>query len=238
MDRQTRKDLKTDKFAAEVVDVYSWTTHHKAMVIRYGSIAVAVLVIIFGVFMYQNSQAETRQKALADALHAADATVGPTAAPPGAMHFASEQEKQQAIAKAYTDLAAKYSGTDEGSIAEMALASEAVDKGNMAEAEKRYKSVVDKGPKPYAALARIALGQVYSSEGKYAEAQKVLQEAVANPTSTVSKDQATIALARVIAMNNPAEALKMLGPLRTSTRVPISGEAGKAYSEIDTAGKK
>ena len=94
--------------------------------------------------------------------------------------------------------------------------------GNQDEAEKRYKRAVDDGPKPYASLARIALSQIYISEGKMADAEKVLREAIANPTPTVSKEQATLVLGEVLAQSNPAEARKLLDPLRTSTRSAIS----------------
>jgi len=238
VDRQTRKDLKTDKFAAEVFDVFEWTTGHKTKVIQYGSIALVGLVVAFGVYFYMDYQASMRQQALADALRTIDASFGPDPATPGGMHFATQAEKDQAISKAYNDLATKYSGSGEGSVAAMSLGSEAAGKGNFAEAEKHYKSVVDNGPKPYAALARLALAQVYQSEGKTADAQKLLQDAVNNPTETVSKDQATIALARVTALSNKAEALKTLDKLRTSQRVAVSGAAGQAYSEIENAGKK
>ena len=238
MDRQTRKDLKTDKFAAEVFDVFEWSTEHKDKVIRYGALGVAVLIAIFGVYFYMEYQTGTRQKALAEALRAVDASIGPDATAPGGLHFTSQTEKEAAITKAYTELATKYSGSGEGSVAAMAMGSEAAGKGNFAEAEKHYKGVVDNGPKPYAALARLALAQVYQSEGKTADAQKLLQDAVNNPTETVSKEEAAIALARVTAAGNKADALKTLDKLRISQRVAISGAAGQAYSEIDNAGKK
>ena len=98
--------------------------------------------------------------------------------------------------QAFTELSAKYSGTQEGAIADMYLASYAVDQGNQDEAEKRYKRVVDDGPKAYASLARIALSQIYISEGKTAEAEKVLRDAIANPSATVSKEQAQLGVGR------------------------------------------
>ena len=35
MDRQTRKDLKTDKFAEDVFDVFGWASAHKTEVARF-----------------------------------------------------------------------------------------------------------------------------------------------------------------------------------------------------------
>ena len=224
MDRQTRKDLKTDKFAEDVFDIFEWASVHKAEVVRYGAILVAVVLIIVGVMYYNRSQAVVRAEALAKALRVDDATTGEVVQPTN-MHFDTDGEKDKAKVQAFTDLSAKYSGTQEGAVADMYLGSYAVDAGNMAEAEKRYKRVVEEGPKAYSGLARLSLAQVYASEGKMADAEKILRDAMANPSLTVSKEHATIVLGELLAQNNPAEAHKLIDPLRTSLRGAISRTA-------------
>jgi len=146
VDRQTRKDLKTDKFAEDVFDVFEWVSVHKAEVVRYGAVLMAVVLIIVGVVYYNRSQAVVRGEALAKALRIDDATTGEVVQPTN-MHFDTDGEKDKAKVQAFTDLSAKYSGTQEGAVADMYLGSYAVDAGNMAEAEKRYRRVVEEGPK-------------------------------------------------------------------------------------------
>jgi predicted negative regulator of RcsB-dependent stress response len=235
VDRQTRKDLKTDKFAEEVVDVFEWTSLHKAQVARYGVVLVALVLIVVGVVYYNRSQAAVRQEALTKALRVDDATTG-TNFQATNLHFDTEGDKTKAKVQAFTDLSAKYNGTQEGAIADIYLASYATDQGRLDEAEKRYKRVVDDGPKAYAGLARISLAQVYSSEGKLAEAEKMLREAIANPTPTVSKEQASLVLGELLSKSNPAEAHKLLDPLRTSTRAAISRTAITDAANIPQAG--
>jgi predicted negative regulator of RcsB-dependent stress response len=235
VDRQTRKDLKTDKFAEEVVDVFEWTSLHKAEVARYIAALVVLVLIVVGVVYYNRSQAAVRQEALTKALRVDDATTG-TNFQATNLHFDSEADKTKAKVQAFTDLSAKYNGTQEGAIADMYLASYATDQGRLDEAEKRYKRIVDDGPKAYAGLARISLAQVYSSEGKLADAEKMLREAIANPTATVSKEQATLVLGEVLSKSNPAEAHKLLDPLRTSTRAAISRTAITDAANIPQAG--
>ena len=224
MDRQTRKDLKTDKFAEDVFDVFEWASIHKAEVVRYGALLLAVVVIVVGVVYYNRSQAVTREEALAKALRVDDATTAEVVQPAN-MHFDTEAEKDKAKMQAFTDISAKYNGSQEAAVADMYLGSYAVDAGNLAEAEKRYRKVVDDGPKAYAGLARLSLAQVYASEGKAADAEKVLRDAIANPSLTVSKEHATIVLGELLAQNNPAEAHKLIDPLRTSLRGAISRTA-------------
>jgi len=224
VDRQTRKDLKTDKFAEDVFDVFEWASVHKAEVVRYGALLLAVVVIVVGVVYYNRSQAVTREEALAKALRVDDATTAEVVQPAN-MHFDTEAEKDKAKMQAFTDISAKYNGSQEAAVADMYLGSYAVDAGNLAEAEKRYRKVVDDGPKAYAGLARLSLAQVYASEGKAADAEKVLRDAIANPSLTVSKEHATIVLGELLAQNNPAEAHKLIDPLRTSLRGAISRTA-------------
>jgi predicted negative regulator of RcsB-dependent stress response len=234
VDRQTRKDLKTDKFAEDVVDVFGWASAHKTEVMRYGVALIALVLIAVGVTYYNRSQATAREEALTQALRMDEATTG-TAIEPTSLHFDTETEKAKARAQAFTELSAKHSGTQEGAIADMYLASYAVDSGNQEEAERRYKRVVDDGPKPYASLGRIALSQIYASEGKMAEAEKVLRDAIANPSATVSKEQAQLALGEMLSSSNPTEAHKLLDPLRTSARGTISRAAIVASAKIGQA---
>lgn len=237
MDRHTRKDLKTDKFALEMTHGFEWITHHKQTVIRYGGIALAVVIVGFGTFFYMRRQAGIREEALVQALRIDDATIAGVAPVGDGLHFDTLVQKDQARTKAYTDLAAKYHGTQEGAIAAIYLAADLADKGRMPEAEKAFQNIVDSAPKPYASLARLSLAEVYSVEGKDAEAEKVLRTAIANPTVVVSKEEATIELAQVLAKKDPAAARKMLDPLQTAQRGAVSRAAMTAMSKLPPAAK-
>ena len=230
MDRHTRKDLKTDKFAREVTHTFEILSEHRSEVVRYGVIAIAVIVLAAGIYFYRNHQAGVRENALAQAVRVDDATVGPNVQPTN-LHFDTAEEKDKALVKAYSDMAAKYHGSQEGAIAALYLASRAADQGNLADAEKRYKDIVDSAPKPYAAMARLSLAQVYEGEGKNADAEKVLRDAIAHPEVTVSKAEASIALAQLLAKTKPDEARKILEPLRTENSA-VSRAAVQALSEL------
>jgi predicted negative regulator of RcsB-dependent stress response len=234
VDRQTRKDLKTDKFAEDVFDVFGWASAHKTEVVRYGAALIALVLIVVGVMYYNRSQATTREEALSKALRVDEATTGATIEATS-LHFDTEADKTKTKMQAFSELSTRYGGTQEGAIADMYLGSYAVDQGNQDEAERRYKRVADDGPKAYASLARIALSQIYISEGKMADAEKVLRDAIANPSATVSKEQAQLALGELLSKSNPTEAHKLLDPLRTSARGTISRTAIVDSSKIAEA---
>jgi predicted negative regulator of RcsB-dependent stress response len=231
VDRQTRKNLKSDKFAQEVTQTFEYVSEHRNEVVRYGAIALGVILLGAVIFFYLRYQEGVREEALSQAIKIDLASVGAAPAQPTAMSFATADEKAKARQKAFVDLASKYHGSQEGSIAAMYLASDAADKGDMADAEKRYKDVMDSAPKAYAAMARLTLAQIYEAQGKKAEAEKLLREAIANPTATVSKEQATIQLAMLQAKSDPCAARKALEPMRTE-RTAISRAAVQALGEI------
>jgi hypothetical protein len=225
MDRRTRKQLKSDKFAQEVGHTFEFLTEHRTDFIRYGSVAVAAILIAAGVYFYERHAASMREEALAQALRIEDAKISPTPQPPN-MTFATQQEKENAWNKAFTDLAVKYRGTQEGAIAGLYLGSRLADKGDLPGAEKMLREVAE-----YAALAKISLAQAYAGEGKITDAKKLMDDVSAHPTIMVSKEQAQIEEAEMIASADPAAARKLLDPLRTQ-RTAISRAAITAMGSV------
>jgi predicted negative regulator of RcsB-dependent stress response len=236
VDSKTRKQLKTDRFAEELGNSFSWVDEHKDTVKRYGPIVLGVVVVALGIYFYIRYQANVRQEAYAHAYLIDTANVGPAPDKPGGLSYPTEAAKDEARSKAFAELAAKYSGTQEGAIGQMYMAADAADKGNLANAEKLYASVVDSAPKAIAAQARLALADVYSAEGKTADAEKALRYAVANPTITVSKDEATVRLAQFLIKDHCDEARKMLMPLRTGQSATISQAAVAALGQTAACG--
>jgi len=109
------------------------------------------------------------------------------------------------------------------------------DRGKIQEAEKELKAVADNAKDTYASQAKLALARIYEATGKIGEAEKVLRSLIDKPTILVTKEQATILLGKLLAQTRPAEARKLLEPLRTE-RGAVSRAAITALSEVP-AGK-
>jgi predicted negative regulator of RcsB-dependent stress response len=229
--RITRKELKTDKFALEVSQTFDFFDEHRKEVLRYGSIAVAIVLLGFAINFYRGHQHTVRQQALADAIRIQEAPVG-GAAPGTLVSFATQPEKDAAALKAFTGLITSYPGSEEAIIAQNYLAAIAVDQGKLDEAVKRFQQVADSGDKRLSSLAKLSLAQVYLVQGKNKEAQDLLRWLVDHPTEFVSKEQATFTLARALAKSNQKEALKLVEPLRTSSSSTISQDAINLYAEL------
>jgi predicted negative regulator of RcsB-dependent stress response len=223
MDRHTRKELKTDKFAQGVGTGFEFVSEHRSQVTRWGLVGLAVIVVAVGIWIYRSYQATARTELLAKAMQIDDATVG--APQPPRLNYATAEEKDKARLAAFTEVATKYSGRAEGAIAQLALASAQADKGQMDQALKLFKDVADTAPAPYDTVGKSSLAQIYASQGKADEAEKILRQLIDKPSVLVSKEQATLDLARLLAKKNPAEARKLLEPLSASPRAPVSRAA-------------
>jgi predicted negative regulator of RcsB-dependent stress response len=233
--RQTRKDLKTDKFAQDIGLTFSFLNEHRTETIRYGLIGLAVIILGVGYYFYSRQQAAVREEAMTAAMRIDEATISPTPTPPS-LNFATQAEKDKARTQAFTDLATKYHGTAEGAVGGIYIAAEQSDKGNFAAAEKIYKDVMDSAPEEYSALARISLAHVYAAENKIPDAEKLMRYLMDHPTALVSKEEATLELGDILAKSNCTEALKLIEPLRTA-RTTVSKVALSAVGRISAACK-
>lgn len=230
MARITRKELKSDKFAFEVEQTVTFFEEHQKELIRYGGIAAGVILLIVAFYLYFGHQHTLRESALASAIQVQEAPVGPPT-PGQNMNFPTQEAKDQVAVKAFTDVATKYAGSDEGEIAAYYLACIQADQGKLEEAAKSFKRVADNGSKDYASLAKFALAQIYFADGHADQGESLLRDLIAHPTIYVSADQATISLAGFIAQKKPAEARKLLDPLR-SVQGPIGQTALQKLGEL------
>jgi len=107
VDRLTRKELKSDKFALEVQHSVEYVSGHRNKFALYGGIAIAVVLIIVGVYAYLNHERSVRQQQLHAALLIQNANVGP-AQNDYMLTFPTQADSQKALTKAFNDVAAKY----------------------------------------------------------------------------------------------------------------------------------
>ncbi len=230
MDRFTRKELKSDKFVAEFGHSVEFLQEHRKQATIAGIALVVIVVAVAGSFYYVRHQHDVRQQALRSALRVFEGTVT-TQTTPYFVTFPTQEAKNEAVDKAMNEVIEKYPGSDEATIAKYYLALSANAQGKVDDAERILGEVKDKGKEPYASQAAFSLAQLYADQGENEQAEQILRNLIDNPTIMVSKDQATIELAGVIGKHDPAEARKLLEPLR-SERSAVSRAALTALGDL------
>lgn len=231
MDKVHRRDLKHDRFAEQVGHTVEYATDHRGQVIKWGGIGLAVIVAIFGIYLYFEHQASARAQDLTAAMRIQEAQIGPADASQFVQTFPTPAEKNAAVVKALTSVMDKYPSKREGLIARFYLGVLYADQGKVQEAEKYWKPITESGDADYASQAKLSLAQLYETQGRVADAEKLLRSLIDHPTIMVSKEQATIALAHALARTKPEEARKLLEPLRTE-RSAVSRMALTAIGEL------
>ena len=230
MDRVTRSKLKTDRFAVEVEHSVEYVSEHRKQVSQYAAGLAAVALIAAGIWYYRDRRHIARQDELSAAMDVMQAPVAPNG-PPGQLFYTTDELKSTAAVKAFKSIYEKHGSSQEGVVAASYLGALFTDQGNLAEAEKYFLHVIDEGDKNLASTGKLSLSQIYLNSGRQADAEKLLRSLYEKPTAFVSKEQAAIALARAISNTKPAEARKLLEPLRTG-RPAISQTAITLLSQL------
>ena len=232
MDKVHRHNLKHDKFVEQVGHTVEYATDHRSQVIKWGGIGLAAIVIAIGGYVFFQHQATVRAEDLSAAMRVQDAQIGPANASEFVLSFPTQAEKEAAVIKALNSVMDKYPSKREGLIARFYLGVLHADKGKVLEAENYWKPITESGDADYASQAKLSLAQLYETQGRAADAEKLLRSVVEHPTIMVSKEQATIALAHALARTKPEEARKLLEPLRTE-RSAVSRMAITALGELN-----
>jgi predicted negative regulator of RcsB-dependent stress response len=233
VDRVTRKELKTDKFALEIGHTVSLFEEHRKEVIRYGGIGLVAIALCLGYWFHRGREHRAVEQQLAQAILEQEAPAGQGTSATGGLVFPSEEAKQKQVAKDFTQIRSEHPGTAEAAIAGYYLGASEADAGNLSQAEKTFQEVAAQGDAKYSSLANLSLAQIYFSTGREAEGEKILRRLMDHPTVMVSKEQAAISLARYLAKKNPGEARKLLKPLVPETGA-VSQEAVTLLSQIGT----
>lgn len=223
MTRQELKEqLQHDQFTDSVSHALTYASANRQRLIQWGVIAAVVALVVGAFFWISAHRKQLRQQDLQTAMAVVDTQVGP--ANEYVKTFATQDERLKASIKAMRQVADKYPGTHEGFFAQYYLGTLEAQNNNRPAAEKRLRVVAD-SHSDSAALAKVALAQLYVGSNRTADAQKLLRELVNKPTDLISKSQAEILLAQIDLKANPAQAKKVLDRLKASKEDPAVGRA-------------
>ena len=200
-----RHKLKENEFARTVAHA------REAMQTRGRDIATIVVVVIAAVALaagyawWRQSRNAKANALLAEALAVEEAPVIAPAAPaPGSPipvqqpgTFATEQAKLEAASPKLMKAADAYPNTEAGITARYHAASILASLGRYAEAEQRYREVIDKaGNSLYGRTGKLGLADMLVAQGKYDDAIKIYQEVSTDTKSQLPIDGVLMQLGR------------------------------------------
>ena len=240
-----RHKLKENEFARTVAHARETMQERGRDVGIIAIVVIAALALAGGYGWWRQSRNAKSNALLAEALTVEEAPVVAPAAPaPGSPlpvqqpgTFATDQARLEAALPKLMHAADSYPGTAAGITARYHAASVLAALGRYAEAEQRYKEVVDKGGSGlYGRTARMGLADVLVSQGKYDDAIKIYQEVSTDTKSQLPVDGVLMQLGRAYMKagkkNEAAHAFT-----RVVEEFPQSLYAAEARREMEEAKK-
>ena len=212
MDRQTRHQLKHDEFRDTLVSFEEYFKKHSKVVINVAIIVVAVVGLAASLKYYTDRQEAAANADLGEALSTFRAYVGqptPGQTEPGAVTYATAQEKYKKALQEFSAISEKYKMSPQPKAAAIARYQAGVCQSLLNDHTGAVQTLTQASQThdgEIAAMAKFALAGELASSGKTQEAAKLYQELADNPTTTVPKASSLLALADNYRATNPAQA--------------------------------
>jgi len=233
----TRRQLKEDKFAETAGGAMHWAAEHRQLLIMTigGILIIGIATLIY--LAWSNRQSDKANLALSKALQTYVAPIRPAGTPadPTSKSFASFAERGKEAAKQFRAVADQFPHTKPGKLARYLAGTAAMQAGDNSEAERLLKSAADDSDKNIAAMAKLALANLYRDTNRPADAAKILKDLADHPTDTVSKGQAQLQLAEMYESIDPKEAANIYQQIQKED--PKSLAADIAASKLSKATK-
>ncbi len=210
MARISRKELKKDEFVSEVSKTYEYLQEQRDRLLRAGVAIGVVVVIAIGSYLLVQRRRSRANEELSHAMRVFYAPVGAESqiTEPD-MKFADEKARYTQAEKEFSAVADKYSWQNPGRLARYYLGITKHHLGKTEEAIRDLSAVSEGTDAKVAALARFALAGIYAETGNMVEAEKLYRELARQPSETVPKETALLALAEKWSRRKPAEAEKV-----------------------------
>ena len=235
-----RHKLKENEFARTVGHARDVMESRRGDITKIVVALVVLIAIVAGYSAWRSSRESRANQALAGALATYEMPVVPPQAPapgspapvPQAGTFQTERAKLDASLPKFLEAANAHPNTDAGIAARFHAAAILAALGRYAEAEQRYKEVIDKaGSGIYGRTARLGMAEAQVSQSKYDSAIAIYSELSRDTGSTLPLDSVLMQLGRAY-----ARAGKKEEAVRSFTRVvdefPQSAYAADARREM------
>lgn len=211
MARITRQELKKDELTIRFAALRELYLQHRRKLALLGGAVLLVSAVAAGLLLYVRSQQAQAGESFARALATFHAPVipAPPVNNPNMEFFKTDEEKYTAALEKFTELAEGFSWYAQGEMAQYYAALCQRELGKLPEAEQDLVSIEGGGNRDVAGLAKVALAGIYAQTGRAEEAEKLYEEMGNDPTRTVPKATAQLALAELYQKTRPEQAVNL-----------------------------
>jgi predicted negative regulator of RcsB-dependent stress response len=226
VDTQTRHAMKHDALVDSTQSAVAWLEEHRSQAILFIVVLLAVLVIGIGsvmIYQHRQEQASIGFGSAMDIYSAPVAQPG-TPAQPGVRTYPSSAARAQAANAKFEQVAKTYGSTDSGKNALYFSGLCSMEMGQTAAAEKTLNKVAREGDKNLAALANLALVNLYRQTNRVSDAVQLLNKMAAHPTTTVPASEAKLELAGIYETTNPQQARQIYAQLKDKDAKTAAGQ--------------
>jgi len=197
VDQQTKAALKQDKFITTTSHGLEWASENRRSVITTTVLLLAVIIVLVLAAVVYNNRSSAALDAFGAAMQAYQTPVAQAGepVPPGVKTYASNAERAKAAQALFADVADKYGMTPSGKNARYFVGLTQIEAGQTQQAEDTLQKVASGWDGDLAALAKFALAQLDRGNGKNDQAEALLKQLIAKPTTTVPAGLAQLQLA-------------------------------------------
>jgi len=216
VDTQTRHALKQDKFVSVTTSGLEWVGEHRSNVIAWlVGAAVAVAIVVVSIVLFQKREAAANQL-LGQAMDVYETPLTQPNQPaePGLKTYATAAERARAAYPLFRQTADQYGWLTAGQMARYFAGITELDMGQKPQAEADLEKATHAGNGNLAALAKIALGNLYQQTSRNSQAVALFQDVIAHPTTSVPKSEAQLQLAQLYETSQPQEARRLYAAIK------------------------
>jgi tetratricopeptide (TPR) repeat protein len=219
VDTQTRHALKQDKFVSATASGLEWIGEHRSNVVAWlVGIALVAGLVVASFFVYQKREAAANQL-LGQAMDIYETPLVQPNQPaePGQKTYATAAERAKAAYPLFRQAADQYGWLTAGQTARYFAGATELELGQQSAAEADLEKATHAGSER-AALAKIALANLYAQTGRNSQAVTLFEDVIAHPTTTVPKAAAQLQLAQLYETTQPAEARRLYAEIKDQNK--------------------
>jgi tetratricopeptide (TPR) repeat protein len=230
VDQQTKAALKQDQFVTTTAHGLDWAKENRKSVLVTVSLLLAIIVLAVVAGVIYNQRSNAAETAFGEAMQIFEAPLAVAGQPPlpGVKTYSSTVERAQAANKLFLNVANTYGMTKDGKNARYFAGLTEMEAGQTQTAEATLKSVASSWDSNLAALAKLALADLYRQTGRDPQAIDLYNQLTAHPATTVPAATAQISLAELYTAEGKTEqARKIYAALKDKDK-DAKGQPGVA----------